>query len=110
MTISVITVIGLLSLHFLADFILQSDEMARGKSTSNKWLGLHVLVYTIIFMIVGPTYAILNGVLHFITDWFTSRLSAKMWKAERVHDFFVVIGGDQLIHTITLILTYIWIA
>ncbi len=41
----------LLTIHFIADFIAQSDEMARGKSKSNYFLLYHVGVYTFIFLV-----------------------------------------------------------
>jgi hypothetical protein len=93
-------------IHFVSDFVLQTDQMAKSKSTSNEWLTRHVLTYGVFFFIyLGPVYAIVNCVLHWITDYFSSRASSKLWKEGRVHDFFVVIGLDQAIHMTCLILT-----
>ena len=94
----------LLATHWVADFVLQSDKMAKGKSTSNKWLGIHVLVYAVCFIpSLSIGFVLLNGAIHFVVDWFTSRQSSRLWAEGRVHDFFVVIGFDQLIHALTLI-------
>ena len=100
-----LTLIAIIIVHLISDFILQTDEMAKGKSKSNKWLTIHVLVYTFPFFIFGWKFAILNGAFHFVTDYLTSRLSSKMWSQNRVHDFFVVIGADQALHMIVLVLS-----
>jgi len=106
----IIDLLIIIWLHFVVDFVLQTDTMAKNKSSSNKWLGLHIMVYTIPFAIVfGPVYGLVNGIAHFITDYFTSRWSSKLWKDNQVHNFFVVVGFDQAIHLTTLILTFIWL-
>jgi len=46
-----------------------------------------------------------NGVLHFATDFVTSRITSRLWYQQREHDFFVMVGLDQLIHQITLATT-----
>jgi hypothetical protein len=51
----------------------------------------------------------INGVLHWITDYFTSRLNAHLWQAKRTKAFWIGIGADQLIHTTTLLLTAHWL-
>ena len=102
-------IILIIWMHFLADFILQSNWMAQNKSKANFPLFVHTVVYTGIFLLLDPIYAIVNGVAHFVTDWITSRWSKYYWGKGNVHNFFVVIGFDQAMHMTTLILTYIWI-
>ena len=101
------TIIMILCLHFVSDFILQSNWMAQNKSKSNLALFTHVLVYSLPFMLIGFWYAIINASLHFIIDYFTSRATSKLWKEEKVHWFFVVIGLDQTLHFICLFSTYV---
>ncbi|MCK5021050.1 MAG: DUF3307 domain-containing protein [Candidatus Peribacteraceae bacterium] len=101
--------IALIWMHWFADFFCQTDKMAVNKSSSNKWLGIHVAVYSIPFLYFGIAYAIINGIAHFCTDYVTSRMSKKRWEAGKVHNFFVVVGFDQAIHLTTLFLTYIWL-
>ena len=102
----------LLITHFIADFICQTDRMAKGKSTSNLVLSEHVLVYSMPFILMGfiipisYLFLILNFIGHWCTDYVTSRITSKLWKEGKVHWFFVVIGADQLIHALTLIWTY----
>jgi len=125
----ILTILYILTTHFVADFIMQTDEMAKGKSTSIKWLTLHILSYfkglvwsaLFYFMVVGyffsmviPAwsligYCLLNAALHWLTDYYTSKQTAKLWAEQRVHDFFVMIGLDQLIHSTCLIVTFYFI-
>ena len=92
--------------HWIADFVLQSDSMAKNKSTSNKWLLCHVSTYTaVLSMCFGWQYGLLNGVTHLIVDFFTSRATSALWKKGEVHWFFVVIGFDQAIHITILLLS-----
>lgn len=100
--------------HFICDFILQSDSMAQGKSSSNAWLFKHIAMYTgALFLILVWThsiagvllYCLVNGVAHAGTDYVTSRITKRLWAEKRVHDFFVVIGFDQAVHMTTLVVT-----
>jgi hypothetical protein len=99
-------VLILLTLHFIADFILQSNNMATNKSKSNYWLSYHVGVYTLVFSMVNPLYALVNGALHWITDYLTSRVASYFYVKDDRRYFFITIGFDQLVHSITLITTY----
>ncbi len=121
--------IYLLATHFVADFIFQSDWMALNKSKDNKALGVHCLIYSLCFVYLGLLFSLLTLLTHFTTDFLTSRLTSKLWfvdlrirsnNLEKIlrwpffakidlrkrHWFFVMIGFDQLIHYVTLALTY----
>jgi hypothetical protein len=92
-------------LHFLGDFVLQTDEMAQNKSKSDMWLSLHILIYMLPLSLLGWKYALINAFIHWHIDWISSRISSRMWAEKKVHWFFVVIGADQALHMTTLLLT-----
>ena len=98
-------ILAVVWLHFVADFIMQTDDMAKNKSTSNKWLLYHTSVYTLCLFPIGIKWALLNGVAHTITDWITSRINARLWAQGKVHYFFVGVGLDQAVHITTMLLT-----
>ena len=100
--------------HWVGDYLFQTTNMAVEKSASLKWLTLHVLTYMLvlgcfsIFLFswkLALTYIALNGILHFITDFFTSKLAVKHQDNARV--FYPILGFDQMTHGLCLYLTYI---
>lgn len=104
-----------LVLHWLADFVCQTDYQAKNKSKNSIVLLSHVVEYcSVLFVgsvilfwfkvepVVVITWVLLNGVLHFTTDYITSRITSYLWAKGDVHNFFVVIGFDQLVHYICL--------
>lgn len=116
-----ISLMLILGAHFLSDFVCQTHEMSIKKSKSLLWLSYHVLVYTSVTTLCWslffgykmndlittiPMIFIATFISHWITDYFTSKWTSRLWAEEKVHDFFVVIGLDQLIHAITLIITF----
>lgn len=105
----IVDIFTLIWMHFVADFILQTDEMAKKKSKNNKWLAYHITVYSAPFLYFGWQFAAINWAAHFCTDWCTSRLSSKLYAKGQIHWFFVVIGFDQAVHMTTLIGTYLWL-
>jgi len=104
-----LTVFALVWLHFIADFICQTDKMALNKSKSFKWLGIHCLVYSIFLVPFGLWFALANGVMHFSIDGLSSRATSYLWKNNERHWFFVVIGLDQAIHLTLLLLSWRYI-
>lgn len=102
-------IVALVWVHAFADFVLQTDKMATSKSSSNKWLALHVGIYALWLVPFGWRFALVNFAAHFCTDWVTSRATTKLWKAGERHWFFVVIGADQALHMTALVLTYWWL-
>ena len=114
--------LALLGAHWIADFVLQTHWQASNKSKNNVALSRHVLVYTgclaaasyplLAWPDHGPQWLVfvaVNGALHFATDYVTSRASSRLYAKQDWHNFFVVIGFDQLIHQSTLAAT-MWFA
>ncbi len=100
------TIFILICLHFIADFLIQSDEMALNKSTSLYWLGIHSIVYSILFLYFGIYFILITCIAHFIIDYISSKLTTYFWVKQQRHWFFVTIGCDQAIHFICLLITY----
>ena len=92
-------------LHFIADFLLQTSYMSMNKSKNSWVLASHCLVYSLPFIYFGLGFAILNGFLHFIVDFISSRATSKLYSKKEYHWFFVVIGLDQAIHMTILVIT-----
>jgi len=96
--ISIWLVVVALFVHWVADFVFQSDEMANNKSKDNAYLWLHCFIYGLCFMGFGPKFAIVAMFSHVLIDYYTSRLNSRLWKEKKVHEFFVSIGFDQFLH------------
>jgi hypothetical protein len=126
---TVIICLVILFIHWIADFVFQTDEMAKGKSKNWDDLldhtSLYTLVWAIALMIYGCTYIAINYnnlydpftswayfalpitfVCHTATDYYTSRINAKLYAEGKIHEFFVSVGFDQLLHFIQLFLTF----
>jgi hypothetical protein len=109
-------IVLLVWIHTLSDFFLQTDRVAKGKSGSTPILLLHILIYSLPFLVLLHTYPLasvalfilVNAFLHFVTDYWSSRLTTAFWKKEMRHEFFCTIGVDQAIHITCLILTANW--
>lgn len=105
----ILTILTIVWIHTIADFVFQTDTMARKKSSSNVWLTLHIITYTIPWLVFGWIFALVNAVLHWGTDYVTSRMSSSLHKQGKTKAFFIVIGLDQAIHLTTLFVTYFWL-
>ena len=116
-------VLGVLTTHWICDFVLQSETMSKNKSTSNKWLLVHVFIYSIFTTMFWAAISLTTGiglvpplmlaklfvlifVPHFVTDYITSRITKRLYEKKDYHNFFVAIGFDQLIHYICLLYTF----
>ena len=68
--------------HLLGDFTFQTDDIAENKTKQWRWNLCHSIIVTLSMLIFaiffGPLIAslvILNGVLHFVIDYYKSKLS-----------------------------------
>lgn len=115
--------------HWVADFVLQTRWMARNKSHDVWALVVHVTVYTHVLtawvLMLGwwlawrgselsflprdaIAFGLISGMLHFATDYFTSRLSSRMYETSREHAFWTI-GLDQWIHQASIIFVLAWV-
>lgn len=111
----------ILFIHWVADFLYQTKDMAVNKSSSNLWLFRHVAVYSSVWFFVGiaifdiaqvALFTIITFISHFITDYITSRWTKKLYNIGKYYgfpSFFSVIGLDQYLHYLQLILCYKYI-
>ena len=123
MTISIWILIAILLTHWVADFVFQTHWQASNKSKNNKALLLHTITYSISWFPIGiwvlfpdaginqsiilsSLFILITFIIHTATDYFTSRLNSKLYAKGDIHNFFVSIGGDQVLHYLQLIFTY----
>ena len=126
--ISLWIVFAIIVIHYIADFCIQTDKEAKGKSKNWKDLLSHTFKYSLVWWIasliylaytfnqfpIQPTSNILPGlyfflitlICHTITDYFTSRWVKKSFEKQDYHNGFVKIGLDQVLHYIQLFLTF----
>ena len=108
--------------HFIADFVHQPRYMAEKKGYSIKALFSHAWLYAC-FMIFFIRFAsfiwnmpvtdisresmvLVFGYIflsHGLVDFVSSKVTRKLWEARKNYWFFVVIGFDQLVHYISLL-------
>lgn len=125
------TFLYIIFIHWIADFVFQSRQMGENKSKSNYWLTIHVLTYScititcwlLLMFIDGSHFTIKNYdlvnrfelsfififVLHWITDYITSRITGKYAVEKRWYGFFTTIGFDQVLHYVQLFTVYNYI-
>ena len=116
----ILLTIWLLFIHWVADFILQSHEIATSKWKCLPSLLWHALVYTSILYVGSaftswPPYtwdmhlqhamifSVINGTSHLIIDFCSSKVTHYLFDKQDWHNGFVVVGFDQLIHTSIII-------
>lgn len=121
--ISVVATIGILFGHWLSDFVWQPHWMGMRKSKEWWVLVQHgaritaggLLTAAVIVAVLGGSWlgvllwALINGVAHIGIDAVTSRMTGRLYAKGDMHNFFVVIGFDQFLHTALAIATFVWL-
>lgn len=133
---SLTVILTIIFVHWIADFVFQTDKQAKGKSKNWGDLLSHTVTYSLVWLFIGGCiylqqfkpynpesneimniywkhliprgllFVLITFICHTITDYFTSRLNSKLWAKGDVHNFFVSIGFDQVLHYTQLFLTY----
>lgn len=123
--LSLTAVLTIIFIHFFADFIMQDEKWATTKSKSFTSLLFHTLTYSLIWeavIVIGVLsfdlshrmlyFPLITFIAHTITDYFTSKVTSKMFAAGKYGSpipnlgAFSVIGFDQVLHYIQLFSTY----
>lgn len=112
-------IIGILLIHWFADFVLQTDKQAKGKSSDWSCLLAHTGIYSLMWFLPCLGYLsvtncshsimlfpLVTFIAHTITDFYTSRINSQLYKDGKIHEFFVSVGFDQVLHYVQLLLTY----
>lgn len=116
MTINIYEAAAILLLHFVGDFIIQTQWQAANKSTRRDALGWHVFTYILPMLLLlafSPpleafgSWLVCNAGAHLFTDSLTSRRTSANWNnGKPAKAFWVWLGADQLIHAVTLLGTW----
>ena len=113
--INVIVIYFILIIHWLADFVFQTNWQQKNKHKNFKALLAHTAVYSLILYVpmqilqevgyFGAQYwyasllfALIQFVTHTAIDAIASRINTILWNNKQVHEFFVSIGFDQFLH------------
>lgn len=113
--------------HFVADFIFQSEYMAKGKAKNIKPLIQHGLMYTFIFTLMSllmandikvetlVLFGLFSGILHTWVDLISSKFASRAYAKGNMGGpvpnlgFFAIIGLDQLTHYLMLFAAFNWL-
>lgn len=105
--------------HFVADFLYQPPYQWQNKGTYGHPGGIvhagqhSVLTFLIALFFTTPVVALgvsaLEFVIHYHMDWFKMAYNkAKGWGTNTHPQFWVLLGVDQLVHSLTyVLLTYL---
>jgi hypothetical protein len=98
---SLTVIFSIIFIHWVADFVLQTDKQAKGKSKNWSDLLSHTGTYSLVWLLAGliylgytfidneiqPTsnlipiilFPLITFICHTITDYFTSKLNSRLW-------------------------------
>ncbi len=123
--IDVWTYLYIILIHWISDFVFQTRMMGENKGKSNFWLTLHVFTYSCWTFTGWALYSLFTTghyseqtylyatawifILHWLTDFITSRITGWFYINKNFYGFFTTIGFDQVLHYVQLFLIYNYI-
>lgn len=138
MEINLLVVLAIIIIHWFADFLMQDEKWALGKSKNWSDLLSHTVTYSLVWLVIGIIceftrmcltlevtkfnylpilyFSLITFIAHTITDYFTSRIVSKKFANQQygspIPNFggFTIIGIDQVLHYAQLFLTYYFLS
>lgn len=112
-----VLLLALVTKHFVFDFPLQTPYQYLNKGTYGHpggllHSGLHGFATAVILILLSPRgsltvmwlLGLLEFVIHYHTDWAKVRINARYgWSCSSSSEFWVLLGVDQYIHSLTYI-------
>ena len=109
--VTCVLMVAMATKHVLADFVLQTDWMARGKDRADGWVlplaahaGLHALGTLLVSLVAKPSLwwlAVVDFVVHGLIDRGKALVSRRTrWQATDAR-FWWLLGFDQFLHQLT---------
>ena len=121
MDITLLCLVFMLFTHWIADFVIQDDEIVKG--TANiYYIVEHCAKYAVVFPAGAwlvwfammdanfeswAWFSIINVVTHAIIDWFTIPLASGYFKRANSKDGSINLAFDQFLHTAVLVTSFI---
>ena len=104
--------------HFVADFMLQTDQMVIEKGTYGARFGVYhsaiqafgtFLALAWIHPFLGVVTGIFDFLVHYHVDWAKMNINKKYGYTPADHKFWFWLGLDQLAHQLTYVLIVGWV-
>jgi len=104
--------------HFVADFVLQTDQMVKEKGIYGARYGIYhsliqsagtFIAFAWMHPLLGVVTAFLDFLAHYHIDWAKININKKYNYTPADHKFWFWLGLDQLAHQLTYILLVGWV-
>ena len=104
--------------HFVADFVLQTDQMVLEKGTYGARYGVYhstiqgfgtFLAFAWIHPFLGVITGLFDFLVHYHVDWAKMNINRKYGYTPKDHKFWLWLGLDQLAHQLTYVLIVGWV-
>lgn len=106
-------------IHVFGDYFFQGEKLRRLKALKLPYLLEHILIYCLVLLTFSPyllhisfkhalLFSLINGLFHFVVDYFTRIYKKIYWHANEEKYNFVV-GLDVVLHLFILMLSFYYL-